>query len=120
MKRLIDYDPFTQTETWHEYDAVDKKTRIYYVPRTDADAQLDMCKDMANDEARTKEGIKRDWWHYGFVPNWLMLKWHVEEGVPLFDAEAYNKRLNRPEWSGFKVTHKHHGETDRKIYLGKA
>lgn len=116
MKRLMDFDAFTGIETWHELK--DGNTYIYYVPRSDADAQLDYCKSLASADDYTKQGMKADWWHYGHVPNWLMLKWLIDEGVPIGDAEEYNKRLNRPEWNGFKVTHKHHGETDRKIFLG--
>jgi len=116
MKRLMDTDPYTGIQTWHEL--VDGQTRIYYVPTRDLDPALDHCLALANDESYTKAGMKEDWWHYGHVPASVMLKWFVEEGVPFTAAEEYNKRLNRPEYSRLKVTHKHHGTVDKKIYLG--
>lgn len=118
MKRLIDYDPFTGIETWHELDHAEQKTRIYYVNTLDADPSLEYCKRRALDENYSKDGIKEDWWHYGHIPNWLMLKWYTEHGIPVGDAEGYNKMLNRPEWKGFKTTTKHHGVADKMIFLG--
>ena len=108
MKRLIDFDPFSGIETWHEYDAVDKKTRIYYVPTRDESPSLDITAALRNDEDFTKKGIKNDWWKYAYIPNSLMLKWHVEEGIPLFDAEEYNKKANTPDYKFLKYTTKHH------------
>lgn len=117
MKRLIDKDPFTGIETWHEYDHAEKKTKIYYVPTRDLDPALDYCKALANDEEHTKHGFKEDWWHYGFVPDSVRLKWFVEEGIPFSDAQAYNRKLNQPEYKYLKTTAKHHGARDQQIFL---
>lgn len=105
----MDYDPFTGVETWHEYDHDDQKTRIYYNFTRDESATVDLCKAAAGDTSYTQQGIKQDWWHYAHIPNSLMLKWHVEEGIPLFDAEEYNKKVNTPDYKWLKVTQKHHG-----------
>lgn len=119
MRRLLDTDPLTGIQTWHEYDATEKKTRIFYVPTRDIADGLDACKMLANDDDYTKKGIKQEWWHYGWVPDALMLKWLVEEGVPLDDAEEYNRRLNWPEYKHLKVTTKYHPAKDSKIFIAK-
>lgn len=117
MKRLIDTDPVNGIQTWHEHDPVSKETRVYYVPTLDLDPTLDHCKALASDEERTKRGMKEDWWHYGFVPDSIRLKWWIEEGIPFTDAEAYNRKLNQPEYRYLKVTSKHHGAKDTQIFL---
>lgn len=108
VKRLIDYDPFTGIETYHEYDPINKETRIFYEHTRDVSGAVDVCKALANDDDFTKKGIKEDWWRYAHIPNSLMLKWHVEEGIPLFDAKEYNKKANQPEYKFLKYTTKHH------------
>lgn len=118
MKRLIDFDPFTGIETWHELDHAEKKTRIYYVPTRDETPTVDYCKAIANDGDVWKRGVKEDWVPYAHIPNSLMLKWHIEEGVPLYDAYEYNRRANRPEYNALKLTTKHDGAKDHKIYIG--
>ena len=102
----MDLDPFTGIETWHELK--DGQTYIYYVPTRDEAPTVDYCQSLANDGDYTKHGMKVDWWHYAHIPNSIMLKWHIEEGIPLFDAEAYNKKVNDPEYKLLKVTQKHH------------
>ena len=119
MKRLIDRDYLTGIETWHEYDSLTQETRIHYQPFVDMDDTLTICRSLADDDARTKKGIKEDWWHYSFIPDWLQLKWYVEEGVPIGDAEAYNMRVNRPEYRYLKTTAKFHGSKDKQIFLPK-
>lgn len=109
MRRLIDTDPFTGIQTWHEYDHAEKKTRIIYLPTRDEAPTLDIIADFRNDDDNWKRGVKNDWVKYAHIPNSLMLKWLVEEGVPLYDAEAYNKKANTPEYSRLKYTTKHHG-----------
>jgi len=116
MRRLLGVDEGGIQE-WHEYDPVTKQTRIYYVPTQDLDSALDQCKTLANADDYTKQGIKQEWWHYGWVPDSLRLKWLVEEGIPLTDAEAYNRKLNQPEYKHLKVTHKHHPAKDQQIFL---
>lgn len=112
---MMDTDPFTGIQTWHELK--DGETRIYYVPTQDLEPALDACKAAANDGDYTKRGMKEDWWHYGWVPASLMLKWFCEDGVPFTAAEEYNRRLNQPEYKDLKVTQKFHGTRDVKIYL---
>lgn len=107
-KRLLDYDPVTGIETWHEYDAAEKKTKIHYVPTRDESPSLDIVAALRNDDDFTRKGIKQEFWRYAYIPNSLMLKWHIEEGIPLFDAEEYNKKANTPEYSLLKYTRKVH------------
>lgn len=116
MKRLIDFDRFTGIETWHELK--DGKTHIYYVPTFDESASVDMCKAIAGDGDVWRRGVKEDWVPYAHIPNSLMLKWHIEEGVPLYDAYEYNKRANRPEYKALKLTTKSDGAGDRQIFIG--
>jgi len=106
MKRLLDTDPFTGIETWHE--KVGDETIITYVPTRDVAIEVDLCKRFANDPEYTRKGIKEDWWHYAHIPAAVMLKWHCEEGIPLFDAHEYNKKVNQREYRDLKVTAKWH------------
>lgn len=119
MKQLIDTDPLSGIQTWHEYDHVEKQTRIYYVPTRDLEPAIDFCKRRANDDDYTKAGMKEDFWHYGWVPDSLRLKWLIEEGVPLNDAESYNRKLNQPEFKYLKTTAKYHPAKDSQIFLPK-
>ena len=108
MKRLLSFDPVTGIETWHEYDHAEKQTRIYYVPTRDVDPTLSTLKRMANDDELTKRGIKNEWWLYGHIPDAVLLKWYVEEGIHPDDTDAMFKKLNDPDYKYLKATHKYH------------
>lgn len=108
MKRLLDYDPLTGIETWHEYDHIEKKTKVHYVPTRDVDPELSALTALANDESFTKQGIKNEWWHYAHIPDSVLVKWYVEEGIHPDDTDALFKKVNDPDYKRLKTTHKFH------------
>lgn len=80
MKRLLDYDPLTRTQTFHEYDHSSGKTVIETVQ--DVRGILDHNKRLANDSSYKARGIKQDYYHFATVPNGVLMelieKYHLD------------------------------------------
>lgn len=104
MKRLVDFDPLSGIETWHEYDATNKTTRLHYVPTRDVDPSLDYLSSIANDPDASKAQIKNNWWLYAHIPDAVLLKWHAEEGIDIHDTAAILRRVNHPDYKRLKAT----------------
>lgn len=81
MKRLLDVDPLTGLETWHQYDAATDSTLLTY--NQDAAPLLDACKHDVN-HADHKLGEMA---HVASVPPSVQLKWFVELGVDMFNPD---------------------------------
>tara|TARA_Y100000004_G_C8800680_1_gene363259 strand:+ start:426 stop:752 length:327 start_codon:yes stop_codon:yes gene_type:complete len=99
MKRLLDYDPLTRTETWHCYDHQTKRTEIKTVQ--DVERYIQRNKRLANDSDYKAQGIKNDWFHIGTVPNGVILEWKQKHNVDVFNPEDHNKiekLLSSPEY----------------------
>lgn len=79
MKRLIDVDPLTGLQTWHDYDPATETTLL--TTKQDVEPLLDACKRDAN-HADRKLG---DMAHVASVPPSIQLKWFVEHGVAMWD-----------------------------------
>lgn len=108
---LIDRDPITGEECYAHFDD-DGNVRVEHsVPMSIVSKILDGNRAMANDEERTKDGIKHDWWHYARIPNVVALKWLNEHGVNIYD-KAHEKEmfklLNHPDYRYLKTTTKVH------------
>ncbi len=98
MKRVLDYDPWTGTTTFHEYDHDTKTTTLW--TEQDASPFLESNRRLANDEDRKKRGIKDCWWHVATIPNGVIDAW-MKEGINVFDknqAKEVARRLNHPDW----------------------
>lgn len=98
-KRIIDYDPLTKTTTYHDYDHDTRKT--YITTSQDVEDMLELNKKLYNDDGR--KGVKQDWWHVAHVPNSIITKWLLEEGIDFFSTEPEHVRkvkqkLNSNEW----------------------
>lgn len=111
MRRLIDRDPITGEAVWYEYRASEDAAVITH--EQDVSAVLEKNILSANDDDKTKRGIKNDWWKYASIPNIVAIKWKQERGVDIFDknhsAEMF-KLLNDPEFKYLKTTAKFHRE----------
>ena len=81
MKRLLDFDPVTGMETWHDYDAATETTALTY--RQDVEPLLDACK-RDNNHADRKLG---DMAHVASVPASVQMKWLIEEGVDMLNPD---------------------------------
>jgi len=105
MKRLADYDPFTRTSTFFEYDHLTDTSIITSVQ--DVEAHLDWSKGLAKDDEYSKKGMKKEMWHYAHIPDSVMHKWLIE-GVDINDTKELIRRVNTPDYAYLKVTSKKH------------
>ena len=65
MQRIfLDHDPLTGITEHLEFQ--DEKVRV--VRTQDVNHILDQSRAMANDEGYTRDGIKKDEWHYARIP----------------------------------------------------
>ena len=112
-KRFVDYDPVSGISTFTEYDSGTDSINLTY-EYDDVSTNLDLCKALANDEDYTKKGIKNGWWHYAHIPNSIINKWLIEEGINVFDRNDQKKvhqKLNSPEYMYLRTSHKRHFAT---------
>ena len=108
-RRLIDRDPITGEAVWYEYSHADDSCTITHTQ--DVDDILDRNIACANDDDKTKRGIKNDFWKYAEIPNIVYVKWLVEKGVDIFNPahkKEMFKLLNSPEYRYLKTTSKYH------------
>lgn len=103
--KLIDVDPLTGLETWHEYDHNEKKTIISY--KQDVQRGLDHSKALQNDPEAWKTGVKKDMALYAHIPDIVLLQWK-KEGVDITDTQALFKMVNKPEYAYLRTTTKRH------------
>lgn len=109
MRRLIDRDPITGEAVWYEYNSVDDSAVITHEQDVDTILQSNILS--ANDNDKTKSGIKRDWWKYASIPNIVWLKWKQEKGIDIFDKNSTRdmfRLLNDPEYRHLKTTSGYH------------
>lgn len=96
-RRLVSYDPFTKTQTWHYYDAATDQTHIEHVQ--DVQSILDRNKGAANSGINNKKG---DYWHFATIPNSVILKLKKEKGIDVYNKDDLKKLevlIQRdPEW----------------------
>ena len=87
MKRLIEYDPLTKTQTWFEGNG----GKGFKVCQTqDVEAIINRNQRLANDRSYKQQGIKRDWYHFATVPNTVLhellvkhnLDWNNKDDLP--------------------------------------
>ena len=109
MKKILDHDPLTGiTEIFHH----DPNTDVSVIETVqDVGPILEVNKKLQNLPEYTADGFKSGWWHYGHIPDSIILKWKVEKGIDVFnpnDKDAVFKLLNDPEYKYLKTTHKHH------------
>ena len=110
MKRLVDYNPQSGITTSMDYDPVTDMTTIIS-EFDDLEPALRITKHLQNDPEYTRKGIKECFWHYSFIPNHLIHKWMVEEGINVYrkeDEARVWKKINSPEYRYLKTTTKNH------------
>ena len=92
-KRLLDYDPLTDTTT--EYS------------EQDISHEVEASKQMQNDPEVWKQGVKDEFAFYGHIPAILLEKWAIE-GVDINDTAALFRMINKPEYAYLKTTTARH------------
>ena len=110
MKRVVDYNPHSGITMSMDYNPDTDTTTVIH-EFDDVSAALDRNKALANDSEYTRQGIKDGFWHYAFIPNSIIHKWMIEEGINVYRTEDERKvfqKLNSPEYRYLKTTTKHH------------
>lgn len=109
-KRLVEYDPSSGITQYCQYDEAEDTT--YLIEEYDDLAPtLDLCRKLANDEDYTRQGMKAGFWHFAFIPNMLIHKWRIEEGIRFFDRDhqaAVARKLFSPEYAYLRTSRKRH------------
>lgn len=105
MGRLLDYDPDSGMETIFHYDwKTDNVTTEY---RQHNIGQLvERAKRLKADTRRQSRQKKEGVMHVGTIPNWLAMKWLIEEGWDCFKKENMPrvlKKLQSPEYKWLKT-----------------
>lgn len=109
-RELFSYDPETKMSIYFDYDELTDTTSLEYVQ--DTAPILEINKTLSNNPDYTNSGIKQEMWHYGSIPVGLQIKWLVEEGLDIYDDNAWPQiyaKLNSPEYRHLKTTSKSHG-----------
>lgn len=108
MKRVLDYDPWSRTTTYHEYEEDTDTTIITEVQ--DIEPFMERAKAMRNDDQYTRDGIKNEMWHYAHIPNHYVMRMIQEDGInPLEKGAAPDVlRLINTKYTELKTTRKHH------------
>lgn len=110
MKRIVDYDPLSGATTYFDYVPETDTTQII-TEFDDVAPLLELNKAMQNDDDFTKKGIKNGWWLYASIPNSLIHKWLIEDGINVYrreDEKRVFRKLNSPEYRYLKTTTKFH------------
>ena len=103
-KRLFDVDKYAGTKTWFHYDDQTDTSYLETIhDKSVTNAGLKMAQELRNDESYTKKGIKNEALHYAWIPDELLLKWHVE-GINIHDVKSLIKQVNKPEYAYLKTT----------------
>ena len=98
-RRLVGRDPDTGMAVWHEYDELADATTIAH--EQDCAAYLEANKALANAEDRGFVSGARELRRAASIPNAVVLKWLVEEGIDVMNPDhwpAVRRKLNDPEW----------------------
>lgn len=102
MKRLLSNENGI-TEIFH-HDPYTDESVIETVQ--DVEPYLEVAKALRNDDAYSKDGIKRDWWHLYHIPNIIIEKMRREDGVNIYDRNDWKKvgKLLNEKYPAFKTT----------------
>jgi len=105
-KRLLDYDPFTGTTTYHHYDPLTDKTTIQEV--ADLEPLQRQRYEARKDESLTKTGIKGGQWLYAQIHPVEQTKFLQKYGFSVFEngrSKEVMKILNTdPDFQLCKTT----------------
>ena len=108
MRELIDYDPWTLTSTYHEYD--EKTDTNTIIDIQDIEPSLQAAYDLRKDDDYTRKGIKNDMWHYANIPASIITRMKREDGVDIFNKAQKRDlmKLLNTKYSFLKTTRKRH------------
>ena len=106
--RLLEIKP-DGTEVWFHHDPIEKKNTIQY-KHHDLEPTLEYAKALRLASEYTRNGIKRDWWHYCHIPVIVIMELRMKYGLDVYNKN-HQKRvfevINR-DYPYLKVTEKSH------------
>ena len=108
-RELFSHDPLTGLSVWFDYNDATDETTLQY--EQDVEPYLERNKMLANDTEHTKQDIKDEMWQYASIPVGIQMKWLIEEGLDVFDDNAWPQimaKLNDPQYRHLKTTNKFH------------
>jgi hypothetical protein len=108
-ERLIDRDPYTGLETYHDYDPATDSMHIIH--RAEATPILEANKALANDREYTRKGFKNEFVKYASIPAGVQMDWLINRGVDVYNKEHSKKvweLVNLPEYKYLKTTDIYH------------
>jgi hypothetical protein len=103
-KRLIDVDPITGLQTWHDYDEASDKTFIYECQ--DIEPLVEHNKVLQNHQGGHamgkndyfRKGVKNSWCHIANIDQITQIEWRRKFGVNIFlwgKCDWTTKRMKR-------------------------
>lgn len=104
-RELFSHDPLTGMNVWFDYNELTDEVTLEY--EQDTEPVLELNKAKANDTDFSKQGIKRELWQYASIPIGVQMKWLIEEGLDVYDDNAWPqvlRKLNDPSYSYLKTT----------------
>lgn len=99
----------TGMSIYFDYNELTDQTTLEYVQ--DVEPLLELNKKLQNETEYSKSGIKQEMWHYASIPNGLVMKWLIEEGLDVYDDNAWPqimRKLNDPQYAYLKATTGNH------------
>lgn len=106
--RLLSVSP-DGLEKWFVHDPIEKTNTIIY-KQPDLEPVLEYTKALRLAQEYTKQGIKREWWHYAHIPNIVLMKLRTEYGLDYWN-DNHKKRIFEVlerDFPYLKVTEKSH------------
>lgn len=103
---LLSADVAADTYTYFDYDPDTDETRTYTIQPS----QLDILEDNKRFVTHDDKGYKKDpdMWIAATIPNSIIHKWLVEEGIDLFNDDhwpAVKRKLNSSEYGYLRRGH---------------
>lgn len=107
MRQLLDYDPINGVSCYFNTE----EGKAFFTHEQDVSKVLERNREAANDDDKTKHGIKNDWWKYASIPTVVEIEWLQKFGVSLDNPDHKKyifKLLNSPDYRYLKTTSKIH------------
>lgn len=107
MPILFDSDPDTGLKTYFDYDPIKDEVRLSY--QQDVTGFLDLMQAHRNNQDRSAQGIKEDWWHYCSIPPVVEIELKTR-GYDLHNPDHMKDilRIINSEYPYLKATDKWH------------
>lgn len=105
-KELLSHDPLSGMSTY----TADEDGKTFFGYEQDVEPELDYSKSLANNEEYSRGGIKAGLWHYGHIPQSVLMKMICEDHINPFTKEGLKDvfRLLNTKYQYCKTTTLYH------------